>query len=180
LLGLATLLLKLARPNRPCEMKTSLETGLGAIRRRSPRRSQVGFSLIEVTVGLGIIGTCVAALFSGFTTGFFTIKMTRENLRATQILLQKAEAIRLQSWDQITNPTNIPTTFVDRYDPNSTESPGAVYTGTILITNCPITSSYSNNMRMVTISVNWQTGAIDRNRSYTTYVARNGLQVYIY
>jgi hypothetical protein len=33
---------------------------------------------------------------------------------------------------------------------------------------------------MVVISVNWQTGSIDRNRSYTTYVARNGLQVYIY
>jgi len=148
--------------------------------RRSSRRALAAFSLIEVTVGLGIIGTCVAALFSGFTTGFFTIKMARENLRATQILLQKAEAIRLQSWDQITNPTNIPTSFVDRYDPNSVDNPGIAYNGTILITNCPISSSYSNNLRMVTISVNWQTGAIDRNRSYSTYVARNGLQVYIY
>jgi len=161
-------------------MKTSLRTGLRAIRRRASRRWQAGFSLTEVTVSLGIIGTCVAALFSGFTTGFFTIKMSQENLRATQILLQKAEAIRLQSWDQITNPTNIPTTFVDSYDPNSQSSPGAQYNGTILITNCPISSSYSNSMRMVTISVNWQTGSIDRNRSYTTYVARNGLQVYIY
>jgi type II secretory pathway pseudopilin PulG len=161
-------------------MKISLRTGLEASRRRSPRRGLAGFSLTEVTVGLGIIGTCVAALFSGFTTGFFTIKMSRENLRATQILLQKAEAIRLQSWDQITNPTNIPTTFVDSYDPNSPSSPGATYNGSILITNCPISSSYSNSLRMVVISVNWQTGSIDRNRSYTTYVARNGLQVYIY
>lgn len=161
-------------------MKTSLRTGPGIRSGRSPRRAQAAFSLTEVTVGLGIVGTCVAALFSGFTTGFFTIKMARENLRATQILLQKAEAIRLQSWDQITNPTNIPTAFVDRYDPNSTSSPGTIYTGSILITNCPITSSYSNSLRMVVISVNWQTGNIDRNRSYTTYVARNGLQVYIY
>ena len=150
------------------------------MRRNSTRPAQAGFSLTEVTVGLGIIGTCVAALFSGFTTGFFTIKMSRENLRATQILLQKAEAIRLQSWDQILNPTNIPTVFIDRYDPNSTSSPGTIYTGSILITNCPITSSYSNNLRMVQISVNWQTGSLDRSRTYTTYVARNGLQVYIY
>jgi type II secretory pathway pseudopilin PulG len=161
-------------------MKTSLRTGVGAIRRRNTRRALAGFSLTEVTVGLGIIGTCVAALFSGFTTGFFTIKMSRENLRATQILLQKAEAIRLQSWDQITNPTNIPTAFIDRYDPNSVNSPGVIYNGTIIITNCPISSSYSNSLRMVTISVNWQTGALDRSRTYTTYVARNGLQVYIY
>lgn len=161
-------------------MKITLRTEPGTIRRRSLRRALAGFSLTEVTVGLGIIGTCVAALFSGFTTGFFTIKMSRENLRATQILLQKAEAIRLQSWDQITNPTNIPTVFIDRYDPNSVSNPGTIYTGSILITNCPITSSYTNNMRMVVISVNWQTGNINRNRSYTTYVARNGLQVYIY
>jgi len=161
-------------------MKISLRNGPGAIGRRNPRRALAAFSLTEVTVGLGIIGTCIAALFSGFTTGFFTIKMSRENLRATQILLQKAEAIRLQSWDQITSPTNIPTAFVDRYDPNSTSSPGTIYTGSILITNCPISSSYSNNMRMVVISVNWQTGSINRSRNYTTYVARNGLQVYIY
>lgn len=161
-------------------MKIKLRTGSGVIGGRNPRRVQAAFTLTEVTVGLGIVGTCVAALFSGFTTGFFTIKMSRENLRATQILLQKAEAIRLQSWDQITNPTNIPTSFFDRYDPNTPESPGALYTGSILITNCPITSSYSNDMRMVTISVNWTTGAINRNRSYITYVARNGLQVYIY
>lgn len=161
-------------------MKINLRTGPGAIPRRNSRRALAGFSLTEVTVGLGIIGTCVAALFSGFTTGFFTIKMSRENLRATQILLQKAEAIRLQSWDQITNPTNIPTAFIDRYDPNSATNPGIIYNGSILITNCPITSSYTNNMRMVVISVNWQTGNINRSRSYTTYVARNGLQVYIY
>jgi len=161
-------------------MKITLPTGLGAIGGRSPLQAQAAFSLVEVTVGLGIVGTCVAALFSGFTTGFFTIKMSRENLRATQILLQKAEAIRLQSWDQIISPTNIPTSFVDRYDPNAPENPGPLYTGSILITNCPISSSYSNQMKLVTISVNWTTGSINRSRSYSTFVARNGLQNYIY
>lgn len=148
--------------------------------RRSRRPLLAAFSLIEVTVGLGIVGTCVAALFSGFTTGFFTMKMARENLRATQILLQKTEAIRLQSWDQITNPTNIPKTFMALYDPNAPTNQGVLYSGTILITNCPIASSYSNDMKMVVISINWKTGSIDRNRSYTTFVARNGLQNYIY
>lgn len=144
------------------------------------RRKLAAFSLVEVTVSLGIVGTCVAALFSGFTTGFFTMKMARENLRATQILLQKTEAIRLQSWDQLVNPTNIPTSFVERYDPNSANDKGAIFNGTIVISNCAISSSYSNEMKLVTISVNWKTGSIDRNRSYSTYVARNGLQNYIY
>jgi type II secretory pathway pseudopilin PulG len=158
-------------------MKTK---NLNAITSQSRRRGLAAFSLVEVTVGLGIVGTCVAALFSGFTTGFFTMKMARENLRATQILLQKSEAIRLQSWDQLINPTNIPTTFTALYDPNASTNQGVLYSGTILITNCPISSSYSNELKMVTITINWKTGSIDRNRSYTTYVARDGLQTYIY
>ena len=99
---------------------------LNALTSRNRRRGLAAFSLVEVTVGLGIVGTCVAALFSGFTTGFFTMKMSRENLRATQILLQKSEAIRLQSWDQITNPTNIPTTFTALYDPNVSTNQGVL------------------------------------------------------
>ena len=35
-------------------------------------------------------------------------------------------------------------------------------------------------MKKVVISVNWKTGAMDRNRSFSTYVARYGLQNYIY
>jgi type II secretory pathway pseudopilin PulG len=158
-------------------MKTSLSTsGQSAAR----RRGQAAFSLVEVTVGLGIVGTCVAALFSGFTTGFFTIRMARENLRATQILLQKTETLRLLSWDQLTGTNTVPTVFTERYDPNAPTDKGIMYSGTIDITTCPITASYSNEMKMVVVSVNWKTGAMDRNRSYTTYVSRYGLQNYIY
>src|SRR5688500_16526983 len=67
------------------------------------RRALAAFSIVEVTIGLGIMGTTMAALFSGFTTGFFTIRMARENLRATQIMLEKVETIRLYSWQQVTN-----------------------------------------------------------------------------
>ena len=144
------------------------------------RRKLSAFSLIEVTVGLGIVGTCVAALFSGFTTGFLTMRMARENLRATQIMLQKAETLRLLSWDQLTSTNTIPTAFAERYDPNAAIDKGITYTGTVSITSCPIASSYSNDMKKVVISVNWKTGAMDRNRSFSTYVARYGLQNYIY
>ncbi len=160
-------------------MKSSLSS---ASRSSARRRGVAAFSLVEVTVGLGIVGTCVAALFSGFTTGFFTIRMARENLRATQILLQKTETLRLLSWDQLTaTGTNaVPTVFAERYDPNAATDKGITYSGTIQIGACPITSSYSNEMKMVVVSVNWKTGTMDRNRSYTTYVSRYGLQNYIY
>jgi len=149
------------------------------------RRLTQAFSLVEVTMSMGVIGVSVAALFSGFTSGFFTMVMARENLRATQIMLEKMETIRLYSWDQVTAPnavitTNfIPTSFTNYYDPNSTQK-GVVYYGTLTVTNASLASSYNNDMRQVTVRVAWQTGGISRNREFTTYVARNGLQGYIY
>ena len=137
------------------------------------------FSLVETTVSMGILGTIVVALLSGFTTGFFTMQMARENLRATQILLEKVETIRLYSWSQINTPGFIPATFTAAYDPNSTNS-GLTYSGTMTITNAPITSSYSNDMKQFTVRINWQSGSLPRTREFTTYVAHYGLQNYIY
>jgi len=157
-----------------------MKSKLSHLSRTRSKRGQAGFSMTEVTVGLGIIGTCIAALFSGFTTGFFTMRMARENLRATQILLQKTETLRLYSWDQINDAGFIPTSFVERYDPNSATDKGVVYSGVLRVENCPISSSYSNDLKMVTVTLNWQTGSINRNRQFITYVARNGLQSYVY
>ena len=150
---------------------------------RRLRRKLAAFSLTEVTVGMGIIGTSMMALFSGFTSGFFTMQMARENLRATQILLEKTETIRLYSWDQVVNtPGFIPKEFETPYDPNSTNS-GVIYKGTVDIALVPpgnMVTAYTDEMRMVTVSINWKTGFIDRSRTFTTYIARNGLQNYVY
>ena len=144
------------------------------------RHLQQGFSLVEVTVGMGVMGTCVVALFSGFTSGFFTMQLARENQRATQIMLEKVETIRLYRWDQVT-PAFIPSSFTNYYDPQS-PSQGPAYVGALSITPVAGTfnSSYSNDLKMVTVTVNWKTGRLPRTRSFTTYVARNGLQTYIY
>jgi len=151
---------------------------------RRLRRQLAAFSLTEVSVGMAVIGTSMMALFSGFTSGFFTMQMARENLRATQILLEKTETIRLYSWDQVNIPGFIPKQFNTPYDPNSTNS-GVIYKGTVDIVpvpaaNIPGATAYTDEMRLVTISLNWKTGAIDRNRTFTTYIARNGLQNYVY
>lgn len=143
------------------------------------KRRQAGFSLTEVTVGMGVIGMSVVALFSGLTNGFFSVQMARENLRATQILIEKMETLRLYSWDQINTPNFIPAAFTAPYDPNSANQ-GVTYQGSVSITNAPVASSYSNDMKMVTVTLNWTTGSLNRSRQLTTYVARNGLQTYIY
>lgn len=145
------------------------------------RRAAAAFSLVEATVSMGLVGTTMAALFTGYTTGFFTMQMARENLRATQIMLEKVETIRLYSWQQINTPGFIPVNFTNYYDPQGVVgNQGVAYRGTMRITPCDVTSSYAPDMRKVTVRVEWQTGNLQRSREFTSYISRYGLQDYIY
>jgi type II secretory pathway pseudopilin PulG len=144
------------------------------------RRLLAAFSLVETTVGMGIIGTVAAAMMTGISTGFFAMQMARENLRATQIMLEKVETVRLYTWDQITSTNHfIPGAFTNYYDPNNT-SRGIAYTGTLSFATAPVAASYSNSMQLVTVKIGWKTGRLDRTRTFTTLVAKNGMQNYIW
>ena len=77
----------------------------------SRAKRQAAFSLVESTVALGVLGTTATAMLTGLTSGFFTMQLARENVRATQILLEKVETIRLYDWDQINSNGFIPPTF---------------------------------------------------------------------
>jgi type II secretory pathway pseudopilin PulG len=145
------------------------------------RQKLAAFSMIEATVGMGIVGTTVATLFSGFTSGFFTMQMARENLRATQIMLERVETIRLYSWDQVTTPGYITPNFTAPYDPEApTGHQGLVYSGTIELSDTGIPSSYSADMKKIVVRVNWKTGKLQRSREFTSYISRFGMQDYVY
>ena len=145
---------------------------------------EAGFSLVEAMVGMAIMGTTMGALLSGFASGFFTMRMTRENLRATQIMLEKMETIRLYSWDQVTTTNFIPSTFTAPYDPQATTGQqGAAYQGTMTITDVPvgaIDASYAPHMKKVVVTVNWKTCNLNRTRQFQSYISRYGLQDYVY
>jgi type II secretory pathway pseudopilin PulG len=136
--------------------------------------------MIEVTIGMGVIGTTCAALLTGITTGFFSMRMARENLRATQIILEKVETIRLYSWDQINTAGFIPATFTQVYDPTRPNAAGLTYNGTMTITTPAISNSYKDDLRMLTVNLSWTTGSIPRTRQFSTFIARDGLQNYTY
>jgi len=96
-------------------------------------------------------------------------------------MMEKTETLRLYSWDQLISSNFIQTSFTERYDPNSTNgSQGITYTGRVDFASVPMTTAYSDEMKQVTVSLSWTTGRINRNRSFTTFVSRNGLQNYIY
>jgi len=144
--------------------------------------NQAGFTLAEAMVATLIVALLFTSLYSGISYGFTMINLARENLRATQILQEKMETLRLYNWDQINTAGFIPTNFLAPYwDTNSgITSPGFYYTGSVSIANAPITESYSNDLRMVKVEVRWVSSSVPRVREMETFVSKNGLQNYVY
>ncbi|MCU0770276.1 MAG: prepilin-type N-terminal cleavage/methylation domain-containing protein [Verrucomicrobia bacterium] len=155
--------------------------------RSNPARSPsllAGFTLPEVVIAVGILGVSFVSLYAGMSAGFAMTQVSRENLRATQIMVEKMEGIRLFNWNQVVASNMIPTQFATRYYPNvgGAKATGIAYNGTISITNATLNPapSYASNLRFVTVGVEWQSGDVARRRTMTTMVSRNGLQNYVY
>ncbi len=149
------------------------------IRRRDRHESASTF--VETVVACAILALMSGAILGSINYGLFVMRLARENQRATQILLERTEAVRLYSWDQITNGV-IPATFTAPYDPQSKDQPGITYQGRMLIEPVQnFTPSYGINMRQFTIRLYWTNGAnILHARSITTLVSKDGLQNYVY
>ena len=77
----------------------------------SNARPCLGFTLLESLVGMGALGVVLVSLYTGMTTGFNVVRLARENLRATQVLQEKFETLRLYNWAQITSTNFVPPTF---------------------------------------------------------------------
>jgi prepilin-type N-terminal cleavage/methylation domain-containing protein len=152
-----------------------------------PINQQSGFTLIESLVGKAIFGVSFVSLYAGIAMGFTIIGSARENLRATQVMVEKMETIRLYTFKPLQTPGVLPTTFSESFQsgnggPNATEatSGGLVYHGTLRFEDGPGDRSYQAYLKRVTINLSWNSRGREHNRSMTTYVTRHGLQNYVY
>ena len=144
--------------------------------------TQNGQSLVEVMVAISVLGFMIVSLYAGFSSGFAVLRVARENLRATQILAERMEVIRLVKWDDV-KPGFIPTTFRAPFyanDDTNTTTGQFAYSGTVTITDAPIGESYAQDLRMIQINLSWVSGNITRTREMSTYVSKYGLQNYVY
>ena len=142
-----------------------------------------GFSLVEAVVGLALLGLVCMALFSGLCNSTFSVQLARENLRATQLMAEKLDTIRLYSWKQLTNDVYINEKFYPPLfppDPVTGKTNAAVYQGTIYVDPAPISEFYGKDMRLVTVELKWKTGNLERSKSASTLVSRYGTYGYIY
>src|SRR5438477_12280048 len=108
-------------------MKVQIPTNCG---------SSSGFTFAETMVAILTGTVMLAALYASFAFGYGAVKLAREDLRATQILLQQMETLRLTSFSAIQTGT-----VTDYFDPVglTNGNAGAVYTITIT-TNAPTSS----------------------------------------
>ena len=99
-------------------------------------------------------------------------------LRATQVIQEKFESMRLYTWDQINSNGFVPTTFsAPIYAASDTNS---VYQGRVVISQAGLAEPYGDDLRRVIIQLSWTSGSTPRSRTMNSYVARYGMQNYIY
>jgi prepilin-type N-terminal cleavage/methylation domain-containing protein len=144
------------------------------------QRHRAGLTLVEVVIALSIAGIVAVSLYAGLARSFNAVQSARHRLRATQILTEKLDVIRLYNWTQITNGF-IPQSFTEYYEPVAdTNAWGIVYTGSIAITNAPVHSAYTNTMRKAVVRVNWVSGGIAQEDRMETLISQYGIHKYIY
>jgi prepilin-type N-terminal cleavage/methylation domain-containing protein len=145
-----------------------------------------GYTLVEVLVSAAVLAIAMVIFFAGITGGYAIIDTFRQDLRATQILTQKTEAVRLCTWSEL---NSLPQTFTDYYYSLDTTNSTAntMYAGTITVgaaTNLSSTVSYYDKIKLVTIGVTWTNNfgghAVVHSRQMQTLAAYYGLVNYIY
>jgi prepilin-type N-terminal cleavage/methylation domain-containing protein len=164
------------------KLRTCL-TGLNPSR-KNDRPSSCGFTLVETMVAVLVSAFMLMALYACFASGFSIVKVSREDLRATQILLQRMESIRVSDYTKLTDPASYPTNTTVYFDEEheAIGKGGTAYTVTFNARHLPSPkpqSQFYTNMMEVTVGASWKSGNVQRSRSMQTYVARQGIQQYV-
>ncbi len=150
---------------------------------RRPPVSQSAFTLVETVVATLLAAIVLASFYAAVATGFGMVQTTREDLRATQVILQRMEAIRLSPYKLLQDPTAYPTNLTEYYSASgqTNGARGALYTVTYTWAPGPasLPPSYRTNVLLVTVQAAWKSGKNQHTRSMQTYVARYGIQRYV-
>ncbi len=118
-------------------------------------------------VGVAILGIVFTTFYSAMKQGFFLIEQARDNTRATQILHDEMENLRMMSWDQVsylpasgdfTPYSGALGNYIDRYTCERT------------------VGDRKTDQKMVTLTLNWSDSrGRSHSQRYVTLISRDGL-----
>ena len=135
---------------------------------------------------MGLLGITFVAMLGSLNWVVSGVQWARESARATQLMEEKLDTLRLYSWDQLNTPGFISTNFVSTFSTleNGAAVPaydrGLIYTGTVTIGSAPLTEAYGSQVKLVTVSLRWNSGHRPRLAQMSTFVAQYGMQSFVY
>ena len=147
---------------------------------------RIAFTFTEVLIATGLLLTVFVTIYCCLAMGLRTTQLTRQTLRATQILTDKLEGVRLYNWSQLNDPTFFRNTFTNFfYETNNigtatASGSGVLYTGQVALASVPFTNSYNTNVLKMTVTVGWVGSGQVHTRMMSTYVGQWGVQNYNY
>ena len=166
------------------------QSAVGSFSRGGATFREAGDTFAKMLVGVAFVGVVVTVLYGAFSVGFPVIQSTRENLRATQIVMQKAEALRLFTWNQVCDTTNRrKPLFVEPRDSlGVANNRGDVQYAGYITAAAPAAGVLANpslsHMRPVTVTLCWTNSdggkPVVHRREIQTRLARNGMPKYIW
>lgn len=146
------------------------------------KQCQSAFTVVEALVAAVLIGLSWISLGATIGMSLSLAQANREDLRATQIMVQKMEQFRLYNWAQVQDVAYVPKKFQESFDPAHNKGPQ--YTGTVnVVPNPPnLPANYQSKVMSVTVSISWTSynggHAIPHTRTMQTYVAQYGMNNY--
>lgn len=148
--------------------------------------AESGHTLAGLLASAAALGVVAGALYLPFTAAVRVGHAMRDNLGATQIVMQKAEALRLFTGSQAADATRqARPLFVERDDPSSAAGSqgGMQYTG-YLSTTDDAPSALRTHPRTVTVTICWtnQSGRkpVVHSRAVQARLAPDGMPKYIW
>lgn len=146
------------------------------------KQCQSAFTIAEAMVAAVLVGFAWISLGAAIGMSLSLVQANREDLRATQIMVQKMEQLRLYNWAELQNTAYVKPEFKEYFD--SARNTAPLYSGNVTVSLDPpnFPANYQNKVLSVTVSISWTSynggHATTHKRQMQTYVAQYGMNTF--
>src|SRR5437868_13901783 len=94
------------------------------------------FTIAETVVAVAVLAIMLASFFAGLSMSLSVVQAARENVRATQLMSERMETLRVTRWEDL-GPTNFLAFFNPATNVTGSGAAGLIYTVQVSLANAP-------------------------------------------